>query len=45
MVRQSLPRVLDDQLILPDRADQSFLAIQVGSEELVFSCDTGGLIA
>lgn len=32
MVRQSIPRVLDDQLILPDRADQSFLAIQVGSE-------------
>jgi LuxR family transcriptional regulator, maltose regulon positive regulatory protein len=32
MVRQSLPRVLDDQLMLPDRADQSFLAIQVGSE-------------
>ncbi len=32
MVRQSLPRVLDDQLVLPDRADQSFLAIQVGSE-------------
>ena len=32
MVRQFLPRVLDDQLMLPDRADQSFLAIQVGSE-------------
>jgi LuxR family maltose regulon positive regulatory protein len=32
MVRQSLPRVLDDQLMLPDRADQGFLAIQVGSE-------------
>jgi len=24
--------VLADQLMLPDRADQSFLAIQVGSE-------------
>ena len=32
MVHRSLPRVLDDQLMLPDRADQSFLAIQVGSD-------------
>ena len=32
MARHAIPRVLNDHLILPDRADQSFPAIQVGSE-------------
>jgi LuxR family transcriptional regulator, maltose regulon positive regulatory protein len=32
MVRHSIPRVLDDHLIPPDSADQSFPALQVGSE-------------
>src|SRR6266487_562604 len=32
MVRHSIPRVIDDHLIPPDSADQSFPALQVGSE-------------
>jgi LuxR family maltose regulon positive regulatory protein len=32
MARHSIPRVIDDHLIPPDRANHSFLAIQVGSE-------------
>ncbi len=33
MVRHSIPRVIDDQLIRPDSADQSFPVLQVGSED------------
>jgi len=32
MVRHAIPRVIDDHLILPDSADQSLPALQVGSE-------------
>src|SRR5215472_12924687 len=32
MAHHSIPRVIDDHLIPSDRANQSFLAIQVGSE-------------
>src|SRR5215467_12272410 len=32
MVRHAIPRVIDDHLIAPDSSDQSFPALQVGSE-------------
>src|SRR6266496_275103 len=32
MARQSIPRIIEDQLIPPEGASQSFLAIQVGSD-------------